>query len=145
MLLPVALMTQWQDELHRFLSDFIEKKDICLVRKGTDSVHGKICLVPYSVLSALIDRDAISTNQFGIVIADESHTIKSKDSKRTTVALPLLRTAKIAVCLTGTPATNRPVELYTQLNALLPQVFNDYDQFTKRYCNAKQARFGQGA
>jgi SNF2 family DNA or RNA helicase len=45
----------------------------------------------------------------------------------------------------GTPATNRPVELFSQLHGLLPTVFSDYEQFTKRYCDAKEAHYRKGA
>jgi hypothetical protein len=145
MLLPVALITQWRDELIKFLGPMIdEKRDICVIRKGSDHVTGRICLLPYTLIDKMVEKEKITKEQFGIVIADESHNIKSKDSKRTNVALPFIKAAKVAVCLTGTPATNRPVELYTQLNALLPSVFNDYEQFTLRYCDAKPNRFGPG-
>lgn len=79
---------------------------------------------------------------FGVVIADESHNIKTIDAKRTERVLPLLRFAMVAICLTGTPAVNRPVELYTQLHCLLPYIFNSYDAFVRRYCDAKPLRFG---
>lgn len=36
------------------------------------------------------------------------------------------------------------MELYTQLHALLPDVFNDYDSFVMRYCNAKSSKWGPG-
>jgi SWI/SNF-related matrix-associated actin-dependent regulator 1 of chromatin subfamily A len=69
--------------------------------------------------------------------------LKNKEAKMTGPALLFLHNAKISLCLTGTPILNRPVELYTQLNGLLRHVFNDYDAFTERYCDAKEARFGQ--
>jgi SNF2 family DNA or RNA helicase len=106
---------------------------------------GKICIVSYTALDGLIEKDKISVDRFGIVVADESHQLKSKDAKRTINALPFLRKSQIAICLSGTPAINRPVELYTQLSGLLPKVFYDYDQFTRRYCDAKPSRFGGGA
>ena len=142
-LLPPNLMQQWYDEIMNFSGDILQPKDICIVRKATDKVSGKICLVPYSIIDKLSVKESLTHSQFGIVIADESHNLKSKDAQRTTVCLPYLKNATIAVCLSGTPALNRPVELYTQLNGLLPEVFNDYDAFTKRYCDAKPSHFGK--
>ena len=46
---------------------------------------------------------------------------------------PLLIPMSVCFITLGTPATNRPVELFTQLNGLLPHVFSDYEQFTKRW------------
>jgi hypothetical protein len=96
------------------------------------------------VLDKLADRGAIRAEQFGIVIADESHQLKNKDAKRTEIALPFIKRATVAICLSGTPILNRPVEMYTQLNALLPRVFSSYEEFTQRYCNARPANFGSG-
>jgi hypothetical protein len=96
------------------------------------------------VLDKLVDRGAIRAEQFGIVIADESHQLKNKDAKRTEIALPFIKRASVAICLSGTPILNRPVEMFTQLNALLPRVFSSYEEFTQRYCNARPSNFGSG-
>ena len=145
MLVPVSMGYQWQSELLKFSGDLLKEREIFIAKKGTDSVSGKICIVPYSLLEKLVDNGRIRPEQFGVVVADESHNLKNKDAKRTNMALPFLKAATVSLCLTGTPATNRPVELFTQLNGLLPLVFNDYDQFTKRYCDAKPSQFGQKA
>ena len=126
------------------MEGLLQLSDIKLIRKGSDVVSGKICIVSYTALESLTDNDRLSPDRFGIVIADESHFLKTREAKRTIKALPFLKRISIAICLTGTPSTNRPVELYTQLNGLLPNVFSDYDKFTKRYCDAKPSRFGGG-
>ena len=69
-----------------------------------------------------VEKGTLTPDQFGMVIADESHCLKNNDAKVTQAALPFLKAATICICLTGTPATNRPVELYTQLSGILPQV-----------------------
>ena len=43
-------------------------------------------------------------------------------SERCKETVPLLKQAKRAILLTGTPALSRPIELFTQLDALLPAV-----------------------
>lgn len=143
-LAPPNLLSQWEREILEYSSDLFCKSDICVLRKATDAVRGRITLVPYSILDKLMYNEKLTSYRFDIVIADESHNLKNKESKRTSCALPLLHRAKIAVCLSGTPALNRPVELYTQLNGLLPQIFNNYDDFTKRYCGAKKSVFHGG-
>lgn len=141
-LCPPNLLEQWEREINSNLSDVVRACDLKLIRKGSDVLSGKICLVSYTALDGLMDRDRNCPMRFGVVVADESHLLKNKDAKRTSNALPFLRRAQVAICLSGTPATNRPVELYTQLNGLLPSVFNDFDQFTRRYCDSKPSRFG---
>ena len=145
-LVPVALMKQWPDELKKYAK--VRDKDINCVTKATDKVRGKITIVPYSIIDKLVQNEAITPDQFGVVIADESHNLKSKDAQRTLAVLPFLQRANVALCLTGTPCTNRPVELYSQLCALLPEVLSnsgkDYSQFVHRYCDAKPTKFGTG-
>lgn len=141
-LVPPNLVLQWQQELIKFGSSFVCEKDICVIRTSADKIRGKVCIVPYSLLDKI--SETVHVHQFGIVIADESHNLKNRDAKRTSMALPFLRNAEIAVCLSGTPSLNRPVELFTQLNALLPYVFSNYNEFTKRYCDAKPCRFKPG-
>jgi SWI/SNF-related matrix-associated actin-dependent regulator 1 of chromatin subfamily A len=113
----------------------------CREREGVHSA------LPYSMVGSLTDKELIDLAQFGVVIADESsHNMKTMDAKRTTVCLPFLRNAQIAVCLSGTPVLNRPVEIFAQLEGLLPDVFTPltYTGFTKRYCDAKPHRFRPG-
>ena len=69
-------------------------------------------------------------------------------SQRFQMALPLLQSSKRLVLLSGTPALNRPVELWPQLVALdhAGKLFGrygmKYNEFTRQYCNAKNTRFG---
>jgi SWI/SNF-related matrix-associated actin-dependent regulator 1 of chromatin subfamily A len=143
-LMPPGLMSQWKGELLRFCEGLLKENDICVVRKASDKAQGKVCLVSYTILQSLVESGKLRPEQFGIVICDESHNLKNREAKRTNLAVPFLKKATVALCLSGTPATNRPVELYTQLNALLPKVFNDYDAFVRRYCDAKQSNFNKG-
>lgn len=52
----------------------------------------------------------------------------------------MLKAARRAICLTGTPALSRPVELYSQVEALRPNVFTKFTEFAQRYCSG--SRFG---
>jgi hypothetical protein len=93
------------------------------------------------MIDKFVESKKLAPELFGMVILDESHNIKSQDAKRTQMILPFLKKINIAICLSGTPAVNRPVELFTQLSGLLPSVFNDYYEFIKRYCDAKISPF----
>ena len=44
--------------------------------------------------------------------------------------------------LSGTPLLSKPLELFTQLHALLPAAFRSEREFSVRYCDGKQGRFG---
>ena len=53
----------------------------------------------------------------------QSHCLKDFKTERAQAAGSLLREATRCILLSGTPALSRPAELFTQLQALSPQVF----------------------
>ncbi|KAL6841754.1 hypothetical protein ACP4OV_028266 [Aristida adscensionis] len=111
--------------------------------KGDLRLDGVFNVISYDVVpkiqSTLLDMD------FKIVIADESHYMKNAQAKRTKASLPVLQKAHYAILLSGTPALSRPIELYTQLQALYPTVYKNVSDYGNRYC--KGGIFGsyQGA
>lgn len=76
------------------------------------------------------------------LILDESHYIKNRKSKRTKAVLKLCRRSRFLLLLSGTPLT-KPLDMYTQLHALQPQLFPSFFKynlidrcsFVGRYCN----------
>ena len=80
--------------------------------------------------------------RFNVVICDESHALKNSSSERSKALAPLIRSARRAVLLSGTPVLSKPLELFTQLSCVLPQVFKSERDFSVRYCDGKQGRFG---
>ena len=141
-LVPVGLVAQWKESLIKFAN--LREKDIGVLTTGKGAnaaCFGQVTIVAYTMLEKFVANGKISPNQFGVVVADESHNLKNKDAKRTQVALPVLKNASCALCLTGTPSLNRPEELFTQIHAVAPYVFNDYEAFTRRFCDAKPSRF----
>ena len=47
--------------------------------------------------------------------------------------------------LSGTPALNRPRDLFTQLDALRPGAMGTFSAFAKRYCDARMKPWGWDA
>jgi SWI/SNF-related matrix-associated actin-dependent regulator 1 of chromatin subfamily A len=73
---------------------------------------------------------------FKSVIIDESHYVKDGKTKRTKFCIGLTRhlTEKGVFLLSGTPALNDPMELYTQLTILNRQhLFGSYSLFKANY------------
>lgn len=130
---PSYLRYHWTHALKEWLDI-----DGQLVKKGKETLDGEACIVSYDMLSAL----NISTGVFDVVICDESHYVKSRKTKRTKATTPLVRSANFAMLITGTPALNRPIELFAQLNMLRPSYVKNYTSYAKRYCNGKSTPFG---
>jgi len=80
------------------------------------------------------------------VIMDESHYLKSAKAARTkTVAkVAKLPSVEYAIMLSGTPLTNRPIELASQLDILgaLKTEWGSFMGFAKRHCAAWQDNWG---
>tara|TARA_B100001250_G_scaffold396125_1_gene401769 strand:+ start:4514 stop:6019 length:1506 start_codon:yes stop_codon:yes gene_type:complete len=95
-------------------------------------------VLSYSIAAKVIQM----LGKFNLVICDESHYLKNHRTKRCKALRKLVKKTKHAIFLSGTPAPNSPVELYTQLSMLRPAFFGTYTDFVHRYCGAKQSPLG---
>lgn len=97
----------------------------------------KFVVVSYTIFTKL--DLSVQNSPFNVVIVDESHYLKSRLAQRTKAIVPFVQNSRRAILLSGTPALSRPLELFTQLNALVPDKFPDFKLFAERYCqNAKR-------
>jgi len=76
-------------------------------------------------------------DNYNAVIIDESHYIKNIKSQRCKAISPLVQNSERALLLSGAPALNRPSELFSQIDSLLPKLVKNAD-FSNRYCDRKQ-------
>ena len=77
-----------------------------------------------------------------IVVADEAQMCGSVTSKRTKWTRELCKGVPHTIALSGTPLTNRPVELWPILNIIRPTLFPNRWAFIRRYCNPKRTPWG---
>ena len=86
---------------------------VCLSRGISSS---KVTVLGYGLLTTdsrpLVE--ALTRQQFAVVVVDESHYLKSRNAARTKILVPFIQRAKRAILLTGTPALGRPEEVITQ-------------------------------
>jgi SWI/SNF-related matrix-associated actin-dependent regulator 1 of chromatin subfamily A len=105
----------------------------------------KVTVISYDLVRLYedkFDRIQQSDSAFGVVICDESHYLKSPTAARTVAVLKLLQGSRRVIMLSGTPALSRPIEIYTQVNAILPGFFGSYETFGYQYCAGTAGRFG---
>lgn len=96
------------------------------------------------------------------LICDESHNLKTRDTQRTLVICggekrvkdPRTKQTVVhkirglsegiphIICLSGTPILNRPVEMYTTLKMIQPDLFPSFWKYAERYCDAKNDGYG---
>lgn len=145
---PNSVRLVWADELERWVPD-VGPWAVNTVRSGQDLVGleknaAAFHIVSYGILTrASPVRDFLRERQpFKIMVVDESHMIKSRDALRTKEILQIARRATRVLLLSGTPALARPVELYTQIEAVAPGLLGSFNAFTSRYCAPRQTAFG---
>lgn len=103
------------------------------------------CPIPSGGVVMSYDLAAKRVSELGsfrTVVCDESHYLKSHKTKRTRRLKPLVLRTPHAFLLSGTPAANRPVELYSQVSMLRPECWGTYTKFVERYCGAKRSPLG---
>nr|XP_023677386.1 DNA annealing helicase and endonuclease ZRANB3 isoform X2 [Paramormyrops kingsleyae]XP_023677387.1 DNA annealing helicase and endonuclease ZRANB3 isoform X2 [Paramormyrops kingsleyae]XP_023677388.1 DNA annealing helicase and endonuclease ZRANB3 isoform X2 [Paramormyrops kingsleyae]XP_023677389.1 DNA annealing helicase and endonuclease ZRANB3 isoform X2 [Paramormyrops kingsleyae] len=143
---PSSLKYPWIEELEKWIPE-LDPEDINLVENKADIEgisrslvtvlgYGLLTSDAHALVSALTQRD------FGVVLVDESHYLKSRQAARTRLLVPLIRKAQRALLLTGTPALGRPEELFMQIDALYPRQFGTWSEYAKQYCNAHYRFFG---
>lgn len=160
---PASLRLQWQSAVKRWST--IEKVKVSAMletRQGINpAAHYQI--VSYDACTNADIHRAISRHEWDCIILDEGHYCKSVDAARTRAIfgalrdkmfrpangrqkVPALRSrTKRLLILTGTPALNRPSELFSLVNALDPECidFSSFDAFKMKY-NPQQEWTGRG-
>lgn len=84
----------------------------------------------------------IDKKNFKACIADEAHYLKSRDSKRSQVLIPILTKAKRCILISGTPMLSRPVELFNLMKTIRPDIISSFTTYAQRYCNPKETPYG---
>jgi len=141
---PASLKNNWKQEAERWL----ETDDtiyICSGRKPEETIEEvekhSIVIINYDILPSWVD--ALTKNMRPqIIIYDESHNLKNSASKRTQAAAVLSSRIPQRLLLTGTPVLNRPNELWTQLNIIDPERYDNFFRFGSTYCNATYNGYG---
>nr|KAF6354160.1 zinc finger RANBP2-type containing 3 [Pipistrellus kuhlii] len=144
---PSSLRYPWTEEIEKWIPE-LDPEEISVIQNKTDVGRistSKVTVLGYGLLTTDAETliDALNTQNFRVVIVDESHYMKSRNATRSKILLPIVQKAKRAILLTGTPALGRPEELYMQIEALFPQKFGTWTEYAKRYCNAHVRYFGK--
>lgn len=140
---PASLKLNWKREAQRWIPGarvtvLNGTGNLAAAVKGSKA----IVVINYENLS----KHALADVSWGAVVVDEAHYIKNSKSQRTKAVKAILAkatNARARVLLTGTPVLNRPVELWSLIEALgYAPVFGSFMDFARRYCDAHQTRFG---
>ena len=127
---PASMVATWEEQIRKWLCTSIDPDEICVTYDSKSLINGAINVISYDMVVRL--AEIISRRKFKVIIADESHSFRNRETKRTKVIVPLLKKAIRAILLSGTPALSRPIELYNQIQAVNPKLFPNFFNFGKR-------------
>lgn len=139
---PASLKLNWKREMEKWL---IHDYKIEVVNRSDYPEDFDILIINYDVVEK--HKDKIDSVEWDLLIADEAHYLKNAQAKRTKAIIGAGKKhkgiqAKQKVLLTGTPILNRPIEIFSLINALDPDTWGDKWKFAHRYCDAKHTGYG---
>lgn len=100
-------------------------------------------VINYSILKKHFD--ALWVVDWGGIVFDEAHYLKNHRSLRSRTARELLSRLEKPPrlhCLTGTPLTNRPRDLFPLLQLVNHPLGRSFLSFARRYCDAYRSDYG---
>lgn len=130
---PAVAKPVWQKAFKQFGIDAVVVNGR---EMAAGCVPGGALIVNYDLLPYMTSTDGWQT-----LILDESHRIKTPTAKRTKFAMKLMKATPRVYCLSGTPISNRPIEIWTVLHGL--GIYKgSWLKFAYRYAKAWQSPWG---
>jgi superfamily II DNA or RNA helicase len=124
---PTSVITNWSYEIKRFTPTM---KFLMLHGPGRKALFSSIpdvdiVLTSYALLR--LDRYDLERYEFSYLVLDEAQNIKNPQATTTKAAKALRAHHRLA--LTGTPTENRPMELWSIMDFLMPGYLGSYEFF----------------
>jgi SWI/SNF-related matrix-associated actin-dependent regulator 1 of chromatin subfamily A len=149
---PASLKLTWAREIHAVLG----AQDISVL--GRDEGLARWTITNYDRLRT--QQATLSAEEWSCLILDEAHYLKNRHSQRSLLVLGgehrprkrgklpagrirgLVERSERVILLTGTPITNRPLDLFPLLRAIGHPLGDDLLSYALRYCAAFQTEWG---
>jgi SWI/SNF-related matrix-associated actin-dependent regulator 1 of chromatin subfamily A len=116
----------------------------CVVLEGTkpeplNKIHTpNLIAINYDILQYWLPQLKKINPQ--LIVIDESQYISNPKAIRTESVVALCKGVDKVIAVSGTPLTNRPIELYQTLKLIWPKEFPAMGQFGTRYCQPQFVR-----
>ncbi|XP_060875575.1 SWI/SNF-related matrix-associated actin-dependent regulator of chromatin subfamily A-like protein 1 [Metopolophium dirhodum] len=137
---PSSMRYTWEEEIRLKMPNVPITGIYVLSKSNEQFIDPVVVITSYDLMSR--KKDMLLKFKFGIIVFDESHSLKSEKSARTRVALSLAMQSKQCILLSGTPALSRPIELYSQIKAITRNNFMTPVEYGVRYCNGRETIYG---
>lgn len=130
----------------REITEYIDEEMVTIVKSGY--WRPKVfTIINYDILNRFHEiqdkrkkeeaKSYINEENFDLMIVDEAHMIKNKDTIRGKIVAQIGENIPKVWLLTGTPIANRPMDYYNLLKVCRVPVTDNFQHFAYRYCAAK--------
>ncbi|HEX8691131.1 MAG TPA: DEAD/DEAH box helicase [Longimicrobium sp.] len=137
---PNSLKGNWRAEVARFAPDLRVRVISGTMRERREDLTGvaeDIVVINYEAARAeIIALRALMVVRKTVLVLDESHNVKNRRSLTTVAAQHLALSAEYRWLLTGTPVTNSPEDIYSQLAIVAGERGAKFEMFMLDYGNA---------
>lgn len=98
------------------------------------------------IIKKCLQESPMFLENFDCVVLDEAHKLSNNTSIRYRTIEDFLKRSNIpyVFLLTGTPLTNKPMNLYHILKLIDADVTHDYEYYVKRYCDGTKMKLKTG-
>ncbi len=129
---PASVMLNWKAEIERFapsLNALVMHANGDRQQLLEQASEFDVVLTTYGLL--INEAEALAGKEWNIIVLDEAHTIKNKETKMAKAAMQLK--ADFRLLLTGTPIQNHLSEIWTLFQFANPGLLGSFQQFTDRF------------
>ena len=133
-IVPKVTIKNWEREINKWLPKikllffYGDKEERKILSEHTiKESHYDIILTTFEC--SMKEKAALSTINYEYLIIDEAHRLKNDQAKFSTIVRKF--NSKHRLLLTGTPFQNNLHELWSLLNFLMPNIFNDSEEFDR--------------
>lgn len=134
---PKSLLINWKNEVIKWSTRPVRVATLDSRSRVDESAN--IVIVNYDIIDRFVEP--LKARGFGLMVCDEAHMVKNPRARRTKAVKAVSETAQRKIFLTGTPILNRVSEIWSQLNILWPDKYDNYYKFGNRYCNGRKVSF----
>jgi len=130
----------------REITEYIDEEYVTIVKSGFWQPKF-FTIINYDILNRFHEiqdkrkkeetKSYINEENFDLMIVDEAHMIKNKDTIRGKIVAQIGENIPKVWLLTGTPIANRPMDYYNLLKVCRVPVTDNFQHFAYRYCAAK--------
>jgi len=137
---PSHLKLNWGQEIRMWGIKNADMNILSGKKTNASQLNCPITIINYDILSAW--KKTLADHKFEVMIADECHYFRTTKAQRTKAIKAVAKAIPHRILLSGTPAENRPSELYNAFQMISPNLFPSFWKYAHRYCGARHNGFG---